>query len=643
MSNGPTHHDRHDTDRAVAALIGRRLGRFRVLRLLGAGSMAHVLEADDVTLQRRVALKVLPYDKDADPHRRAAQSQFLREARAAANVVHPAIVQVYEVGLADGFLFIAMELLEAGNLQGLVDEQGPPDWRRVVALGRRAADALAAAHRAGVLHRDIKPANLMFPDDRRVKLADFGLAQRIGDAFELPWKVVGTPRYMAPENASGCYSEASDLFSLGATLWFSLAGSPPFEIEKLAHVAEVQRERRLPDLALRMPHVPCDLWVALETAMAREPGDRFDHARAFADALRAIDTSPSRPARRRPRPRPVTPRWPFAAAPVVLAVLVGLVFWLSRPDSPPTSSPASEPEVAVDAPAPPVIEPEPAAVEPPVVDETPVAMPVEVEPIVDNPPPVEQTPVVLEVEPIDATDRDALVRAAEIGEAVRVRGRVVSMDYRLDTSPKRAELVFVDADLRVIIESRFFGAMTVKFGGTRGSGIVGREVVVTGKLVPADERFRITPPSTRAIESLSAPDPAIAQRYTESLETEAEEQADVEAIAPRDEPPIESTDTQALRQLIAQNDKEPVTIAGRVVGKPAIRGDGTLVIRLNSQVGLIVVCDRSMRAAIEKRFGSRASSLAGRSVSVRGILEVESGRAPQLRPASADDLGLIRP
>ncbi len=673
MASEPKQHDRAATDRAVAALVGQRLGRFHVRRVLGAGSMAHVLEAEDVTLQRAVALKVLPYDKQADPRRRTAQSQFLREARAAANVVHPAIVQVFEVGIAEGFLFIAMELLEAGNLQAHVDEHGPLEPQRVVEFGRQAADALAAAHERGVLHRDLKPANLMLATDGRIKLADFGLARLARDeGFELPWKVVGTPRYMAPENVKGRYSQASDLFSLGATLWFALTGAPPFDIEKLEHVAEVQRERRLPELGLQMPHVPRALWAALERAMSRQPDERFDDARRFAEALQAIDLSPvraGRPARsRRGRDRRrrtqrksfAVPRWLYHVGPAVLIIAIALTVWLVRRGSAPSSVPAPTPPVAVEPAPSPSVEPVSQQPEPaqPVVDEPSPTLPeaieetlteVTVEPVspVEPTPRVEPTPAVpREAEPLDAADRAALEHAAASGRAVRVRGRVVSVDYQLDASPKRAELVFADAEFRVIIGSRFFGPMTQKFGGKRGSGIVGREIIITGKVQQIDAALRLTIDTTRHVESLGEPDEAIAQRYAQQTAAEPadspEEQAADEATEPA-EPPIEAADTQRIKQLLTQGDDTPHTIVGRVVGKPALRSDGSLVVRLRSQLNLVVVCDPSLRPGLEKKFGPRAAALSTRTIRARGSVRQDSGRAPQVEVVTLGDLKLIRP
>jgi serine/threonine-protein kinase len=161
-----------------------QLGKFRIERLLGAGSMGAVYEAVDETLGRAVAIKVMRRQSDA------ARERFLEEARAAAAVAHPNLVAVHEVGEADGRAYIAMELVRGRTLRGV---RG--DRQTVLQI----ANAIAAAHTAGIVHRDLKPDNIMLGDDGRIRVLDFGIAKAEGS----PMTGAGTPRYMSPEQAKG--------------------------------------------------------------------------------------------------------------------------------------------------------------------------------------------------------------------------------------------------------------------------------------------------------------------------------------------------------------------------------------------------------------------------------------------------------
>src|SRR5580698_1341087 len=160
---------------AAPKWLGKRLGRFRLQALIGQGAMGRVFRADDTTLQRRVALKIISlYDRSGQINPFA--ERFVNEARAAAALEHPHIVQIYEAGEAGKVCYIAMELVEGGSLSELVDASGPMDVHRACQLTAEAGEALAAAHAVGVIHRDVKPANLMLSRHGRCKVTDFGLA-----------------------------------------------------------------------------------------------------------------------------------------------------------------------------------------------------------------------------------------------------------------------------------------------------------------------------------------------------------------------------------------------------------------------------------------------------------------------------------
>src|SRR5687768_3499102 len=208
---------------------GRILKRFKLVDLLGQGAMGKVFRAEDVTLRRYVALKVLP-TKTKEGQRDHKVDQFVREARSAATLDHPNAVTIYEIGESSGVHYIAMELVEGGNLEKLIKASGPMEIDRACQIAAEAAEALAAAHAQGIIHRDVKPSNLLLARNGRCKIADFGLA-RYEDPEDLTprGECVGTPCYIAPELPLGQKATAqSDIYSLGCALWFLLTGKPPF-------------------------------------------------------------------------------------------------------------------------------------------------------------------------------------------------------------------------------------------------------------------------------------------------------------------------------------------------------------------------------------------------------------------------------
>ena len=213
----------------MAELIG---GRYRVGEHLGQGGMGRVWEAEDVVLQRRVAVKAV----DLPPHlssedREGLRTRVLREARTAARIDHPSSVRVFDV-LEDGDrIHVVMELVAAPTLESLVARDGPLEPARAAALGLGLLGALDAAHAAGIVHRDVKPANVMMLDEGGVKLADFGIASAKDDTrITAAGLVLGTPSYMAPEQAEGrTAGPPADLWSLGALLYYAVEGVAPFE------------------------------------------------------------------------------------------------------------------------------------------------------------------------------------------------------------------------------------------------------------------------------------------------------------------------------------------------------------------------------------------------------------------------------
>ena len=208
-----------------------RLGRYQIERELGRGSMSIVYEAFDPHINRQLAVKVLRerYARDVKSRQR-----FLREARSAGGLSHPNIVTVFDVGQFEGLPYLVMERLKGESLEDFLAAGNSLDPRQVIEIGIQLASALHYAHERGVIHRDIKPSNIYFdPDSGLVKLVDFGIAAidrriREGKAVDDD-TIVGTPRYMAPEQLQGDRPDhRSDLYSMGIVLYRLLAGKLPF-------------------------------------------------------------------------------------------------------------------------------------------------------------------------------------------------------------------------------------------------------------------------------------------------------------------------------------------------------------------------------------------------------------------------------
>ena len=272
------------------AWLYKRVGRYKLLALLGEGAMGKVFRAEDLQLTRQVALKVISTPPNSNKPLQTVD-QALSEARLAAALDHPHIVHVYEVGSSATYSFIAMELVEGGNLKDLVKAGGPMDYVRACQLVAEAAEALAYAHEQGVIHRDVKPANLMLSRGGRCKLADFGLAilQKSKSTNSGHDRPVGTPQFVAPEVIRGSEADArSDVYSLGATLWNLLTGLPPFVAESNFEVLEKQLNEPLPDLAKLRPGLPEGLVRGVTKALEKNPADRFQSAEQFSQLLRVF-------------------------------------------------------------------------------------------------------------------------------------------------------------------------------------------------------------------------------------------------------------------------------------------------------------------------------------------------------------------
>ena len=270
---------------------GDVLGRYELVDDIGEGGMATVYRAKDRELRREVAIKVL------FPHlsrRPEIVHRFQREARAAAGLEHPNILRIYDVGDAgdddDTPPFIVMELVRGRTLLGEIEQRGPMFAEVAACVGALLADALAAAHQAGIIHRDIKPANVLIAQDGRVLLADFGVA-RLETEDSLVTKtgaLLGTPAYMSPEQASGDTATAkSDLYSLGATLYQLVTGTLPYTGSAAKVMAQIAAGALVSAVKKRAEVGP-DLSRVIDRLMATDAAARPSSAKDVAAELRAI-------------------------------------------------------------------------------------------------------------------------------------------------------------------------------------------------------------------------------------------------------------------------------------------------------------------------------------------------------------------
>ncbi|CAN5332544.1 hypothetical protein BH18ACT14_BH18ACT14_01880 [soil metagenome] len=269
---------------------GTEIGGFRVLELLGTGSSGAVYLAEDMMLERRVALKVLGPEFMRDERFR---ERFLRESRLAASLEHPNIVPIYAAGEANGALYIAMRFVEGRDLRQLLSRVGRLAPERAVAIVSQVAAALDAAHDQGLVHRDVKPGNILLATvagAEHAYLADFGLAKHASTAMSLTGEraFVGTIDYIAPEQVEGGPVDGrADVYSLGCVLYESLAGAPPFERENELAAIHAHLAVPPPPLKDRRPELPEQLDDVIAGALAKKADDRYPSGGEFAAAARA--------------------------------------------------------------------------------------------------------------------------------------------------------------------------------------------------------------------------------------------------------------------------------------------------------------------------------------------------------------------
>ena len=321
-----------------ALVVGKTLGRYKVLEKLGSGGMGEVFVAQDTKLARKVALKILPPDLADSPERR---ERFEREARAVAALSHPNVLAIHDFGEDQGVTFAVTELLKGKTLRERLDE-GTMSPVEAIGYARQIVDGLAAAHASGIVHRDLKPENLFVTRDGKIKVLDFGLAKQAEEgggedaatqtrATE-PGTIMGTVGYMSPEQVRGQSADArSDVFSFGAILYEMLTGERAFDGESAGVVMSAILKEDPAPLLKRNPNLPPSLEQIVDWCLKKNPDERLQTALDVGNSIEALseETTTELPAVADDEPPKKKGRWKFFLAfLLIFAPAVGAIWFL---------------------------------------------------------------------------------------------------------------------------------------------------------------------------------------------------------------------------------------------------------------------------------------------------------------------------
>ncbi len=257
---------------STEALLNKR---YKLLNPIGAGGMAVVYKAQDLSLGRLVAVKILRENLTSDPE---FLTRFQQEARSAANLQHPNIVTVHDFGKDGGRYYIVMEYIEGKDLKTVIKETGHFPVSRALDIFVQLCAGIGYAHRAGLVHCDVKPQNILLTPDGRVKVADFGIARalaniRPGETTDVVW---GSPQYYSPEQAAGeVPTPASDVYSIGVVMYEMLAGRLPFVASTQQALAMMHLREEPPSLSMFSPGIPEKLELIVHKVLAKEPAARY--------------------------------------------------------------------------------------------------------------------------------------------------------------------------------------------------------------------------------------------------------------------------------------------------------------------------------------------------------------------------------
>ena len=273
---------------AAHPLVGRVVGGYEIVQPIGRGSLGAVFKAEQLSMGRLVALKVLHDELAADEQ---AVARFFREARASGQLSHPNLIRIYDMNQADGCYFVSMEYAQGGDVASLLERQGPLPIRQVLEIAAGTCGALAHSHAANVVHGGVKPSNLLLTRDGLVKVADIGLVRSALLAGLTPAvPALDTLAYAPPEQITNpkAADPRSDIYSLGATCYHLLTGELAFRAGSLADLLRAIAATRPRALRSYREDTPADLDAILARAMAPNPAARFPNADDFRSALKAL-------------------------------------------------------------------------------------------------------------------------------------------------------------------------------------------------------------------------------------------------------------------------------------------------------------------------------------------------------------------
>lgn len=269
---------------------GLCFGDFQVKKKIAEGGMGQIYLAKQVSLDRDVALKILPerFAKDS-----SFKARFEREAREAARLNHPNIISVYAYGIKDGIPYFAMEYVEGKDLSQLLKERGKFPVQEALRVTKEVAKALEVAHKKGVVHRDIKPSNIMIKEDGSIKVTDFGLAKAIGSKTMVTqaFVILGTPHYMSPEQGKGEKLDVrSDIYSLGVVLYELLTGGVPFHSDTPTSLIYMHVHETPPPIREKNPEVPPAVEALVMRMLTKDPNERFQTPAELIKAIEAVES-----------------------------------------------------------------------------------------------------------------------------------------------------------------------------------------------------------------------------------------------------------------------------------------------------------------------------------------------------------------
>jgi serine/threonine-protein kinase len=269
-----------------------KVGRYKILSVLGRGSMGLVYKALDPKINRILAIKTIRFsDEFEEEILHEIKTRFFREAEIAGQLSHPSIVTIFDVGEDDDLTYMAMEFLEGNDLTKFISKGSLLPFRKVLDVVASVADALDYAHKTDVIHRDIKPANIMLLKNGGIKVTDFGIAKAISSSRTKTGVILGTPNYMSPEQIMGQKIDArSDIFSLGVLFYQLLVGRTPFQGESLSNLLYQITQLKHPAMQTFNPKIPTVCERIIDKALAKNPDDRFQNAAELAKYIRLLAT-----------------------------------------------------------------------------------------------------------------------------------------------------------------------------------------------------------------------------------------------------------------------------------------------------------------------------------------------------------------